>query len=303
MKVLGIGEIVLDRTIQVDEYPIEGSKVKPNKVEHSVGGPVAAGLILLSKLGVEATMVATLGSDENGEILKKKLSEAGVRLIPIIKKRTKNHIVIVNGENGSRTIIKDNVRNPLIKSISLELLKDVDAVIFDRHEPLAFDFVVKNKSDKTKIIVDPSDEVSMKTLKMMQESEIPIIPIETLYKVRRHESLRANLDSLFQKLGKNIIVTAGKYGSLIFDGENIKHFPPYDVNVVDTLGAGDVFRGAFAYGIINGWEIGRIIDYSNMVSGLQCTKIGNSSAIPNKADIEIGMQTINKRDIQLNLLN
>jgi sugar/nucleoside kinase (ribokinase family) len=59
----------------------------------------------------------------------------------------------------------------------------------------------------------------------------------------------------------------------------IPHDRPFDVvgvgnnvKVVDTTGAGDVFRGAFLYGFLQGWEVGDILRFTNAVSALKCTR-------------------------------
>jgi ribokinase len=302
MKAIGIGEIVLDKTILLDGFVTEGSKVVPQKSENSIGGPVASALILLAKLGVDVSLVASVGNDEAGDVLKKRLASEGVKLIPIMQKRTKVHTVIVNGKNGSRTIIKDNVQQEPITKVSQELINSADIILFDRHEIQAFDFVMQNKKPETKVVVDPSDEVSAKTIKMIQNIDYPILPIEALQKLRRHEGIESNIKAMREIVGKPFIITAGSYGSILCDGEDMQFFPAYDLSVVDTLGAGDIFRGAFAFGLLNNWGIEQTIDYANLVAGLQCTKLGNSTAIPSRSEIQKSQSQLQRKSINLNQL-
>ena len=214
MIALGIGEIDLDRTILLDDFPLEGTKVVPRKVEASIGGPVASALILLAKLGVECYFVASVGDDEAGEILKRKLQKEGVKLLANKVSRTKVHQVIVNNRNGSRTIIKDNTQRETIKSVSMHLVQTADIILFDRHEPDAFADVMFKKRSDTKIVVDPSDEVSAKTIEMIKASTYPILPIEALSKFRRHEGLAENLRSAYEIAERPLIITWGGNGSL-----------------------------------------------------------------------------------------
>ena len=300
MKALGIGQLVLDKTVLLNTYPEEGLKIVPMKMENSVGGPVASALILLAKLGVETHLLASVGNDEAGEILKKKLMSYGVKLIPVLTKRTKVHTVIVNSSNGSRTIIKSTNSGQAINTVPQELIDTADVIIFDRHEEKAFDYVMAHKRAETKVVIDPSDEVSAKTIKMIQSCEYPILPIEALQKFRRHEDLEANIQSVFEIVKKPFIITAGGFGSVLCDGKNMKLFPSYDLRVVDTLGAGDVYRGAFAYGILQNWDIEKTIDYANLVAGLQCTKLGNSSAIPQPEEIEQVSKSASRNNFNLN---
>jgi sulfofructose kinase len=300
MKVLGIGEIVLDKSCILEEYPSEGTKIQPEKVEYSIGGPVTAALILLSKLGAECTLLASVGKDDSGSKVKTMIKKYNIQFIPHLQKHTKVNTFLVNKKNGSRTGIKSEVKHNLIQKISVDLIKSVDLIIFDRHEPLAFDYVIANKLAHTKVIVDPSTEVSAKTMKMMQNTDYPIIPIESLGKVRRHEDILSNLQNLYNITQKTLIITAGEMGALIYNGQNIDIVPAVNVDVKDTLGAGDIFRGAFGYGLLQNWDLYQTVKFANNVAALQCTKIGNSTAIPSKNEIEQFMTNSIVKTIDIN---
>lgn len=285
MKVLGIGQINLDRVSIFREYPEEGTKPRPIKSEDSVGSPVPAALILLARLGADCKLIATIGDDETGQIIEKKLENEKVTLLPRKGKHSKVNYVIVNQQNGSRTILQHTVHEPHIENISPETIQQADLIVFDRHEPLAFAEVIQHKRADTRVIVDPSTEVSKKTLSMLQSVDYPIIPIESLTKVRRHEDMMHNLKKLYKLALKPIIITAGDKGSLIYDGEKIDLIPAKDIQAIDTLGAGDIYRGAFGYGILQKWDLRKTVEFANTVSALQCMKIGNSTAIPTHKEI------------------
>ena len=285
MNILGIGEVVLDKTYLLDGFPQENSKTYSKQVQLSIGGPVSSALILLSHLGIKTTFITAVGNDQNGIIIKKELQKEKINLINQEQSHTKTHTVLVNSKNGRRTIIKDTHNSTPIRDISAELIKTADLIFFDRHEIQALDEVIRKKRDETKIIIDPSTEISPKIIKMLRKTDYPIIPIESLTKLSCSKSLEINLAKLFQKIRKTIIVTAGKYGSLIFDQHKITVIPSFEIDVVDELGAGDVYRGAFGFGIIHGWNLINKVQFANLVAALQCMRIGNGSAIPTRQEI------------------
>ena len=55
-----------------------------------------------------------------------------------------------------------------------------------------------------------------------------------------------------KKVAKTFVITLGKNGSIIWDGRTFLDIEPYNVNALDSNGAGDMFAGAFLYGITNG---------------------------------------------------
>jgi len=297
MKVLGIGELVLDKSCHLERFLREDYKVQPSKVTYSVGGPVASALILLSKLGIECNLVASIGNDDIGRKVRGLIKNESIQLIPKFQKQTKVNTVLLNKSIGSRTIIRSEVRHSQIKIISKRLIKESDLIIFDRHEPEAFKYVCEHKRNDTIVIVDPSSEVSSKTLKMLQMSSFPVVPVESLLKIRRHKNKLLNLKHLYKLTNKIVIVTAGPQGSMIFDGKKIKVMPAYNIKTVDTLGAGDVFRGAFGYGLLQKWSIYKTVEFANCAAALQCTRIGNGTAIPDKNEIDAFMNSTSQKEV------
>ena len=118
---------------------------------------------------------------------------------------------------------------------------------------------------------------------MVRYADYPIIPIEFLKKV--DTSLDQGLRRIYNISNKPIIVTAGALGSLAFDGKSLHVVPASDISAVDATGAGDIYRGGFAFGILQQWDHIASATFGNLVAGLQCTKIGNASAIPTNAEI------------------
>lgn len=296
MKVLGIGESVIDNAKMLNS----------ERVEKHVGGPSLIALILLSRLGVDCTLLTTLGRDEEARIIKKTLKHESIEMIAGLQQRTKINTYLINPKNGSRQKVRGNVIHPDIANLDRNFIRKFDLIIIDRHEHTAFYEILKMKKLSTKILIDPSTEVSPFTMDMIKHADYPIIPIEALVKIGNGNNLVLCLEAL-RRLTKNpIIITAGELGSIIYNGKTIELIPSLHVKVTDVQGAGDIYRGAFAYGIIQKWDNKKCAEYANTVAALHCTKLGNAAAVPRKEEIntlnnfilqkrQITMPEINKR--------
>jgi sulfofructose kinase len=86
-------------------------------------------------------------------------------------------------------------------------------------------------------------------------------------------------------------MTLGRDGALVYSEGRFYYSPGFVVETVDTTGAGDIFHGAFAYGLLEGWEIERILDFSNAMAGLNCTRVGARGGIATRAEAEGLMAT------------
>lgn len=291
-KVLGIGEVVLDKVHQILSFPDEGEKVTSSAIVHTLGGPVPSALILLSRLGMECTLAAVVADDDAGKIIRTILAKEGVRLIAQKSGRTRINTVLVNKKTGSRTIIKDTQKNDELESISGKLIQSPDCIVCDRHEPKAVLQALKDKRAKTSILMDPSIDTSPQTMELLKKMDVPIIPVETLALLFPKIKIQESAKKLSILLGKTTIVTMGRHGSAICNGDTFEACPPFPVEVVDSLGAGDIFRGGFAYGMLYGWNIRQCTEFANIVAALQCRRLGNSSAIPTKKEIMVFQKSV-----------
>ncbi len=81
-------------------------------------------------------------------------------------------------------------------------------------------------------------------------------------------------------------MTLGRDGALVFWHGRFYYSPGFVVETVDTTGAGDVFHGAFIYGVLEGWEMDRILDFANAMAALNCTAVGARGGIRSRREAE-----------------
>jgi len=72
----------------------------------------------------------------------------------------------------------------------------------------------------------------------------------------------------------------------------------FQVNVVDTTGAGDAFAAAFVYGWLRGWNLEKIASFSNAAGALTLTKLGARKASPTVLEIEKFLKKIEPKWFQ-----
>ena len=80
-------------------------------------------------------------------------------------------------------------------------------------------------------------------------------------------------------------MTLGARGSMLLDGDTLHHEPARPVTVVDSTGAGDVFRGAFIYALLRGDTPRDILRFSNAAAAVSCTRVGAIASVPSLSDI------------------
>jgi sulfofructose kinase len=81
--------------------------------------------------------------------------------------------------------------------------------------------------------------------------------------------------------------TRGAQGTIWLDeGQNLQQTPAFPVHTVDTLGAGDVFHGAFALAITENQDLRAALQFASAAAALKCTRFGGAFAAPQRAEVE-----------------
>ena len=288
MTILNIGKASYDITCPVDEYPIEGTKYLLNEKVESGGGTAANVAYLLAKWGETSYFAGVIGSDDYGTKLKKELEQVMVKteLIEVsYEVGTPVSVVLVNKKNGSRTRF-DIVSNtqPNLKKYDYSINPDV---IFSDGKEYSATINALNKFPRAISIVD-AGRVNRDLLELCKFVKYIVCSkgfAESVSGLKIDYNNSASLVNVYKKLkqkypNNEIIVTLENMGAMYIVNGEIRVMPGIKTQVVDPSGAGDIFHGAFAYCMANGFDMEKAITYSNIAAGLSLNKMGGSPSIP-----------------------
>jgi sulfofructose kinase len=96
-----------------------------------------------------------------------------------------------------------------------------------------------------------------------------------------------NPRELAEEYGCSVVgITRGAEGATFFDRGRLLESSAFKVPVVDTTGAGDVFHGAFIYGLLQKWSLEEIIRFSHATAALNCMHIGARGGITALGEVQ-----------------
>jgi sugar/nucleoside kinase (ribokinase family) len=81
-------------------------------------------------------------------------------------------------------------------------------------------------------------------------------------------------EAVLKKISKQYLITLGADGALAYNGVISRQFPEYKTEVIDALGAGDTFAGAFLYAYTQGMEFFKAVDFANLAASHVVAKLG-----------------------------
>jgi 5-dehydro-2-deoxygluconokinase len=99
-------------------------------------------------------------------------------------------------------------------------------------------------------------------------------------------------DALLDRGVKLAVVKQGPRGVLAKTRDETVEVPPYPVEVVNGLGAGDGFGGALCYGLLQGWPLERLIRFANIAGAIVATRRECSTAMPTTAEVDAIMEEL-----------
>ena len=93
-------------------------------------------------------------------------------------------------------------------------------------------------------------------------------------------------DALLERGLELAVVKQGSKGVLATTRDERVEVPPFPVDVVNGLGAGDAFGGALVHGLLSGWDLRRILEFANVAGALVAGRLECSTAMPTQATVE-----------------
>jgi len=286
--ILCIGHASYDVVLPLPGYPEENRKYALNQKVESGGGPASNAAVLLSKWGVRTAFMGQVGDDVYGRtvVLEIEASGVDVSLLHISPDLPTPHsTILVNLTNGSRTIL--NVRQtprPMPFSRQRLISMNPRILLLDGHEADVSLQALALFPGALSIL--DAGSVKPGTLKLAERVDY-LIPSESfalsysdLSSLDDSASAALCLKKLSQLTRGKVIVTLGEQGLIHWSEDRVHYLPAFPVKAVDTTGAGDVFHGAFAYGLLQGYSLEQNLRFSSAASAISVQTLGSRSSIP-----------------------
>jgi len=290
LQIVGLGLATLDVLIRLKEMPTWERGTRLNGFRLEGGGLVGTAMVAAAKLGARVGFVGTAGTDEAADLKLKSMVECGVDLSHLVRRDgPEDQIVVVHvhAETGERVFAGMEAwrRQPLrAEELDRDYITSAPYLHIDGFHNEAALQAAKwmRKAGKT-VVMDGS-----KTDRPVREHQRALVPyVDVLITGAGFAKGLTGIEDIWQageailEMGPRIFVeTVGDEGSYTITADEQFHTPAFQVDVVDTTGAGDVFHGAYIVGLLQGWNPRQIAQFSTAVSAIKCTTLGGRAGIP-----------------------
>jgi sulfofructose kinase len=292
--VLCIGQAVQDFVFSVDAMPTTADKYRASEFEALGGGPAATAAVAISRLGGSARLAARVGDDLLANNIVAELESYGVdcRLVRRMAGRRSSVSAVLVDSAGERMIVN-----------YLDSSMDADPEWLHAYAPL----------DVAAILTDTRwPEGALLGLNLARRNDLPAIldadlPVPKdgeLVRAATHVAFSAGgladfsgindpeeaLRSVSERTDAWCCVTLGADGTLFIKDGQPGRLPAFDVSVRDTLGAGDVWHGAFALSLAEGMPTGDAVIFASAAAALKVQNGGGRAGCATRKDVEDFLQ-------------
>jgi sulfofructose kinase len=292
--VAGFGLNSVDLVAVVAEYPAPGSKQRLQRFARRPGGQMATAAATCARLGWRTRYIGNFGDDDLGAVSRDSLTAHGVDITAsrtVAGATNQFAVILVDARSGERTVLWD--RHPALNmepaDVPHDAVTSARLLIVDCHQTAASARAAKlARQARTPTIIDV-EKVRPGIADLLQNIDAIIAAEEFPTALTGHEDLGRALGVMARDSGASVVcVTLGESGSLAWcNGREIRT-PPFQVDCVDSTGAGDVFRGAFAAGCLAApdGDIEDVLRYANAAAALNCRALGSRGALPTAWEVE-----------------
>jgi sulfofructose kinase len=290
--ILCAGGAVQDIIMRVDKFPEPGSKVQASEFLITIGGQSGNAAVAIARLGAKVIYAGPLG-DENDDIANRvvsSLTREGVDCSHALRVTDAiSSVSTIMIDAAGEKMIATRRGRKLTGSVPTDPLQAVataNAVLLDNRYP---DFVLPiakaaQARDIPRVLdfdwgVPPDDP-------LLQACTHVIASSEALRVTTGIDNLPAALQKLRPHYKGFLAVTDGPEGIYWLDNSVVRHMKAFKVKVVDTLGAGDVFHGAFTLRLIETGNIVESMRFAGAAAAIKCTRFGGLMGAATREEVD-----------------
>ena len=285
LPILVCGLAVVDFVFDVHKFPNSPKKYLARGARVAAGGCAGIAAATILRLGGKARIAARVGDDEVGRIAIRQLRSAGIDtgLVHRAEGGRSAYSSVYVDNSGERQIVSFQ-GSGLATTLDAASLGNVGAVLVDTRWPAASSIVLEHaRRLGVPGVVDGEAPVPQE---VVARASHVAFSAQGLAAYADAAGLHRALEIARRRIQGWTCVTDGERGVFFFEGDSLRQVLPPKVDVADTLGAGDVWHGAFALHLAEGAKEEIAVQFANTAAALYCTRAGRRGGGATRNQVE-----------------
>lgn len=283
-----VGIATLDLVFAVATAPPGPGKYRARDRREVGGGVAANAAVTAARLGGTAQLLGCVGDDATGDAILAGLAAEGVGVAGMRRKAglaSPLSVVLVDGA-GERTVVNHASPDLFTGPTTPDEVGGADAVLADMRWPQgAVPALAAARAAGVPAVLD-CDHDPAGHEDVLRAATHVVFAGPTLAALAGTADPHGALRRSRKYVDGWVAVTAGDEGVYWLDGDEPRHLAAFPVDAVDTLGAGDVFHGAFTLRLAEGAELEEALRFGAAAAAVKCTRFGGRAGIPTRPEVD-----------------
>ncbi len=283
VDVVGVGLNATDTIVALASFPDRGAKVEYCDRAVMPGGQVATTVVACQTWGLRARYVGKFGDDAAAKLHREAFARVGAEAqIVTVPGALSLHNVILVDNAGDRTVLCQRNERMVLRPEELKREWIVNARVLhvDGHDTAAATLAASWAHEAGIPVTADLDDPYPGIDDLIANIDYLLVNCDFSCRLMDEPNLERSLRRMQTRYGCRLAAaTLGEEGVLAWDGKQLVHSAAYRVPVVDTTGAGDIFRAGFIYGLMQDWPLERQLDFSCAAAAMNCMGSGARGGI------------------------
>ena len=289
-RILCVGMSTIDHVFRLKAIPREPTKVRATEYVRISGGMAANAAVAVARLGGQVEFWGPVGDDANGDDILAELAAEGVAVSGVTRVRQRSAVSAIMVDRAGERLVcgySDPTVFDAEAQLPLERLMEFDAVHADcRWWKAARAVLPVARKLGIPTVFDGDISPGPVLNEVAPLAAYPIFSEKGLALATRGSTHEERLAEMALRAGGFAGVTLGPRGFIWRDAGRTRSIGVPEVTVVDTLGAGDVFHGAYAYALALKMDAEAAARFASATAALKCTRFGGRSGTPTHAEVD-----------------
>ena len=295
VDLVGVGLNATDTLIPVVHYPARGAKVEIRPTTILPGGQTATAVVACQQWGLRTRYVGKVGGDSAAALHAAEFSRLGVEahLLTAPDCPSQQAFILID-DSGERTVLwrRDHRLALRPEELQRDWIVNARALHIDGHDTAAAAQAAAWARAAGVPVIADLDELYPGVEALLPKVDYLITSRDIPSKLALNTDLQKSLPAVHRRFGCRLTAaTLGSDGVLAWDGAQFRYAPAFQVDTVDTTGAGDLFHAGFIYALLQGWPLQKQLDFACAAAALNCTAVGARGGIAPLGAIERLMST------------
>jgi sugar/nucleoside kinase (ribokinase family) len=286
--VVGLGQVMVEQLGVGPRSP--ETVVELSAFSMQMGGAVGTTLAALSAFGGKARYMGRISDDDFGKIILRGMQEFGVDVSRVLIEpgRVSAASFILVDDRTARRIVRFTRGNttPLSPGeLPGNLFDGARALLVDGRTPAAQIAAAERAKALGLTVILDARHLGPGMGELLGICDVVIGNERFAAEFSHSAEVKRSLTELTKMGPRTAVITLGDEGAIGLEGDLVIRKPALDLDVVDRSGASEVFRGAYIYGLLQGWGLERCLPFANAAAGLNCRHLGGIGGIPPLAEV------------------